>query len=129
MEPRPFSSDLHSHLREHERMLSRKYGVRLRVDRITSNGKNAFCSIAHVRCPWFRSTRSAEELIDLAHTALMPLHQVGLSPLISILPRQPGTTFPAIDTSDPFGIHGALRLLVSHEPPSSATAQKQGTLR
>jgi hypothetical protein len=109
MDRRPFSSELIAHLRKHERTLLRKYGVRLRVDKITADGKSALCSIAQVRRPWFRSMRSAQELIDLAHRALMPLHQVGLSPLISGLPEQPKAAFPAVEKSDPFGIHRALR--------------------
>lgn len=117
MEQRTFSSDLLALLCQYERMLLRRYGVRLRVDKITRDGKNALCSIAQVRRTWFRSARSTGELIELAQNALMPLHQVGLSPLVSTLPRQPSATFPALDKNDPFGIHRALRHAGLNEAP------------
>ena len=108
MEPRPFTNELLYHLRKRERMLLGRYGVRLRVDKITADGKSALCSIAQVRRPWFRSARSADELIELAHDALMPLHHVGLSPLVSVLPGRPKAEFPAMDKNDPFNVHHAL---------------------
>jgi hypothetical protein len=110
MDVRPFTIALHAHLQKHERMLFRRYGVRLTVDKITSDGKSALCTIAQVRRPWFRSVRSVQELIELAHTALVPLHQVGLSPLITPLPMHPKIKFPTLDKNDPFGVDHALRL-------------------
>lgn len=108
MDGRPFNSDLLTRLRKHERMLLRRYGMRLRVDKVTSDGKSALCSIAQVRRRWFRSARSTQELIEVAHAALMPLHRVGLSPLISCLPRQPKAAFPVVDKNHPFGIQHIL---------------------
>ena len=89
-------------------MLLRKYGVRLRVDKITSDGKSALCSIAHVCRPWFRALRTGEELVALAHAALAPLYRVGLTPLVSSLPRQPKASFSTLDKNDPFGLGCAL---------------------
>lgn len=130
MDCRSFPGELLIHLRKHERMLSRRYGVRLRVDKITRDGKNVLCSIAQVRRPWFRSARSTGELIELAQDALMPLRQVGLSPLVSILPRQPRATFPALEQNDPFGIHRAFRYADMNEAPIPAASLKPlATLR
>lgn len=98
--------------------------MRLRVDKITGDGKNALCSIAQVRRSWFRSTRSTGELIELAQGALMPLYQVGLSPLVSALPPKPRAAFPALEKNDPFGIHRALRHVGSNEAPSSVSSPK-----
>jgi hypothetical protein len=103
-------------------MLASRYGVRLRVDKITRDGKNALCSIAQVRRLWFRSARSTRELIELAQTALLPLYQVGLSPLVSTLSRQPRAAFPTLDKNDPFGIHRALRHAGSNEATASAAS-------
>lgn len=108
MDPRPFTNDLLYHLRKRERLLLRRYGVRLRVDKITADGKSALCSIAQVRRPWFRPVHSADVLIELAHATLMPLHHVGLSPLVSVLPCGPKTQLPNMDKNDPFNVHRAL---------------------
>ncbi len=105
---RTLSLDLVDNLRKHERVLLRKYGGRLRVDKITRDGKSAICSIAPVRRPWFRALRSGQELVALAHTALVPLYQIGLTPMVTALPKQPKSSFPKVDKNDPFGLRSAL---------------------
>ena len=110
MEQQPLPDDYIVRLRANERMLLRRHGVCLRVDKITSNGKSAICSVAQVHRPFFRSACSAENLIDLAHAALVPLHLIGLSPLISPLPKAHKSRFPSIRPEDPFGIQRAMRL-------------------
>jgi len=129
MDPRPFPNTLLSHLVKHERMLSRRYGVRLRVDKITGDGKNALCSIAQLRRRWFRSALSAEEMIELAHAALLPLHRIGLSPLVSALPPRARATFPAPNKNDPFGIRSAMRQADFDAVPTAAASRAVGILR
>ncbi len=106
---RPLTADLIAHLCAQERRLLRRHGVRLRLEKITTDGQNAFCSVGQVRRPFFRSMLSVDELIALAHTALVSLHWVGLRPLISALPPGSKKTFAPTDKNDPFGFCHAIR--------------------
>jgi hypothetical protein len=90
-------------------MLLRRHGVRLRVDKITADGRNAICSACQVRRPIFRSMLSSDELIAIAHTALIPLHLIGLRPLVSALSPEPKQVFAPIGKNDPFLLCHALR--------------------
>jgi hypothetical protein len=92
-----------------ERRLTRKHGICLRVDRITSDKRNAFCMIAQLPPGPFRTALSNETLIEKAHSALAPLHAIGLRPLVSVRSALSVTLASGDDHHDPFGLQLALR--------------------
>ncbi len=102
------SLDLLNQLRDAEHSLLRQHHVRLRVDKVTSDGRNALCVASQVRSRFLRQDLAAEEIIAACHGALSTLHRVGLNPLIGTVPR---TTFAGLqkpDPNDPFLLRSAL---------------------
>ncbi len=132
----PVAVDLLAYLRKQETMLLRRYGVRLRVDKITADGRNAIGSVCQVRRPFFRAALSTDELIALAHSALIPLHLVGLRPLVSALAPEPKKVFAPAEKNDPFRLCNALREagtleVLQHDPaivPSSLSDHRRELL-
>ena len=96
------------HLTEQERWLLRKHGVRLRVDKITSDGRYALCSSCQTKRSLFRPLLSDIALVALAHRAFMRLNIFELQTLISVVPKGPLTPFLAMDPKDPFQLVHAL---------------------
>lgn len=109
MRDMPDAADLLAQLCRKERSLLRRHGVRLRVDKITADGRSAICSAGQVRRGFLRSALSTEKLVSLAHAALVPLNQVGLQPFVSVLVDEPRSTFTSRKEEDPFGLRNALR--------------------
>jgi hypothetical protein len=101
--------DLIERMHAIERMLQRKHGLHVHVDRISSDKRNAFCSVSQKAPGLFRSTLPKEELVDKAHSALVPLHSIGLRPLVSVVARSPRKPMLPTDQHDPFGLRVALR--------------------
>jgi hypothetical protein len=93
---------------QEERRLLDRHGVRLRVDRITRDGRYALCSVCQVKRPFLRPLRSKLELVALAHSAFGKLDLFGMRTLISVVPKGPLTEFPAVDPNDPFNINALL---------------------
>jgi hypothetical protein len=108
LDGRTSATGLSAQLRANERRLMRRFGIRLRVDRISFDGKSVICSVAQVRRP-FLGPRSPEKLIHLAHGALVPLHMIGFLTLVSVLPRETRPAFNPLDGNDPFGLQHALQ--------------------
>ena len=129
MERPAFTAELLSHLSQHERRLLSKYGARLRVDKISGDRKSVLCSIALVRSPWFRSAPSATQLVNLAHTTLIPLHYIGLNPLVSALLKQSEAFFPDMMKNDPFGILKVWHPISWDATPSTDLQQTTATLQ
>ncbi len=92
-----------------ERMLLRKHGLSLRVDKISSDKRNAICSISQKAPGLFRSTLPNEVLVEKAHSALVPLHAIGLRPLVSVSQGVPLRVSALEGQHDPFGLRLALR--------------------
>ncbi len=100
--------DLLVHLSAAERELLRRYRVRLRVDKVTDDGRSALCSGAQVQRRFLRADHASEQMIAMCHEALSALHHIGISPLIGWLPRHVPSRFPEIDPQDPFSLRKAL---------------------
>lgn len=109
------TTELIDHLTAQERQLLRKHGVRLRVDKITSDGRYALCSSCQTKRPLFRPLLSNVALVALAHRAFVRLNIFDMQTLISVVPKGPLTPFLAVDPRDPFQLIKAL---------SSAHAQR-----
>ncbi len=104
----PYPRDLITHLRDAERRLLRRYCIRLRIDKITVDGRNALCSAAQVKRRFIWSAHPKERVVTLAHKAILPLHRLGLSPLISAFPLDQVHVFGPVKEDDPFEIRRAL---------------------
>lgn len=103
----PFA-ELLAHLRKAERHLLHRHSIRLRVDKVTSDGRNALCSATEVRA-WFNwSNRRKDQVVSLAHRAVQPLQALGLSPLISVIPVEQVGQFGPLENDDPFKLVHAL---------------------
>ena len=123
------SIELITRLYKEERTLLRRKGVRVRVDKISSDGRYALCTVLQVRRPLFRSAPGSQELVSLAHMALNRLHQLGLKPFVSVALRGSVTVFAPLDANDPFRLRRALSeagredlLLADAEPRSGQPA-------
>ena len=107
--PRPVPlADLLTNLREAEKHLLRRHCIRLRIDKVTSDGRNALCSAAQVKRMFFWSAHHKERVVTLAHQAILPLHTLGLFPLISAFPLDQVHVFGPVKEDDPFEIRRAL---------------------
>ncbi len=102
------TSELIERLAGQERSLLRRYGVRLRVDKVTDDGRYALCSACQVEQSFFRPLLPDITLVTLAERAFMTLNTFGLKTLISVVPKGPLTAFPALDPLDPFHLRNAL---------------------
>lgn len=91
-----------------ELQLLRRHGLRLRVDRVSPNGRYALCTAKQVERRFMRSALKAEDIVDRCHEALNALHAIGLDPLIEILSISDGKDYPKLDPNDPFQLHFAL---------------------
>lgn len=100
--------DLLARLHESESTLMRKYGVRLRVDKVTFDARNALCSATQVQRRFLRSDHTQEAIVEYCQFALMPLYRVGISPLISACPQISDDRFEKIEPTDPFQLRSAL---------------------
>lgn len=100
--------NLLTELGEAERHLLRSHRVRLNVDKVTADGRNALCSAAQIHRRLLRPDHLAEEGVAACHQALSSLHRIGLTPLIGWLPRDASNTFFKIDPQDPFRLRMAL---------------------
>jgi hypothetical protein len=100
-----------------ERELLRRYHIRLRVDKVTSDGRSALCSAAQVRRRFLRTDHTSYEVVDTCHEALIPLQRIGISPLIGWLPRERSNEFMKIDPKDPFRIRWALSVMGAPQVP------------
>jgi len=105
----PAAIQLLANLQDQEPWLQHRYGVRVRVDKVTADGRNALCSACQVRHPFFLAKISAFALVALAHLVLKDLHRFGITPLISTLPARSIPPFVAIEKGDPFRLRDALR--------------------
>ncbi len=102
------TKELTDHLSVQERSLLRRHGVRLRVDKVTDDGRYALCSACQIERSFFRPLLSDIALVSIAHQAFMKLNLFGLQTLISVVPKGPLTVFPAVDPQDPFQLRYAL---------------------
>jgi hypothetical protein len=96
-----------------ERQLYRRYRIRLRVDKVSHDGRSALCSAAQVRRRFLRADHTSYEVVETCHEALEPLRIIGVMPLIEWLPRQKSNTFMKIDPKDPFRVLWALARTVN----------------
>ena len=107
-----------------ERSLWRRYGVRLRVDTLTGDGKNLLCCTRQLKRRFFTASLVDHELVTLAHKALMKLNLLGLRPMIAIVPKEATDVFTKIEATDPFRLLQAMDLAGSHTTSASGrTAQ------
>ncbi len=111
----PVLAGLIAQLGDHERRLWRRYHVRLRIDRISSDGKSALCSVAQLQTSFLSPSRPAGRLVEMAHNALIPMHLIGIVPLVSVLPEEAKPQFAPVDKEDPFGFLSAIPLRLRHE--------------
>lgn len=100
--------DLLARLALSEKVLLRKHGIRLRVEKVTLDGHNAMCSAMQVRPRCLRADHTQEAIVEFCQLALAPVYMVGMSPLIRAYPRNKGELFQPIDTNDPFGLRAAM---------------------
>lgn len=100
--------DLLARLGGSEKILLHKHGVRLRVDKVTLDGRNVLCSATQVQRRFLRPDHTQEAVVEFCQSALSPLYRVGLSPLIRAYPHVKGEAFGRIDANDPFGLRSAL---------------------
>ncbi len=101
------AEDLFASLREEERKLLRRHGLRLRVDKVTNDGLNALCSCYRARKPFLRARPQDNEIADLAHVALKDLNRFGIRPMISVVAKEKAGVV-AMDHTDPFGTRTAI---------------------
>jgi hypothetical protein len=104
----PPKIDLLAKLSVSEKTLMRKYGIRLRVEKVTLDGQNALCSAMQVQRRFLRADHTQEAIVEYCQYALAPLYIMGMSPLIRAYPRTRGEQFSAIDANDPFGLWAAM---------------------
>lgn len=100
--------DLMTQLHTAERHLLGRHSIRLRVDRVTADGRNAICSAAQVQYRLFRADHRSDEIASICHEALNSLYRVGLTPLIGTLQRSNNKAFGRMDPRDPFQLRKAL---------------------
>ncbi len=100
--------DLVTQLHGAERRLLSRHSIRLRVDRVTIDGRNAFCSAAQVQHRFFRPDHRSDEIASICHESLNSLYRVGLNPLIGTLQRSTNKAFGRMDPNDPFQLRKAL---------------------
>ncbi len=103
------TNDLIARMHDIERLLLRKHGVHLRVNKISADKRNALCSISQKAPSMFRTPLPNEVLLEKAHCALIPLHTIGLRPLVSVSRTLPPGTVAMNGPQDPFGLRLALR--------------------
>lgn len=113
------SAELILHLREEEKKLFRRHGIRLHIDGLSFDGSNAFCTACQVRRPLFSMQLEAHQLVSCAHHALRLLYQAGISPMITLVPRRSGRSFKRMNKQDPFGISCASAILENMLLPPS----------
>lgn len=112
-----------------ERHLYRRYRIRLRVDKVSHDGRSALCSAAQVRRRFLRADQASYQVVETCHEALEPLRIIGVMPLIEWLPRQKSDMFMKIDPKDPFRVLWALgrsvngQVLVPAEPSIMSFSQ------
>jgi len=102
------SLDLLDQLRTAEHDLLRQHYVRLRVNKVTADGRNAMCVACQVQSRFLRQDLKAEEIVAACQAALSTLHRVGLNPLIGTVPRQTFAGLEEPDPNDPFLLRSAL---------------------
>lgn len=122
------TKELTDHLSVQERSLLRRHGVRLRVDKVTDDGRYALCSACQIERSFFRPLLSDIALVSIAHRAFMKLNLFGLQTLISVVPKGPLTMFPAVDPKDPFQLCDALQAAAREETGSKGSSM-QSTAR
>lgn len=120
----PMTQGLIDHLGQEERSLLRRYGVRLRVDGITLDGRYALCSACQVKRPFLRLRLSNIALVALAHRAFARLNLFGIQTLISVVPKGPLTVFPALDSRDPFRLNDALKASAREDDAAKDTKER-----
>jgi hypothetical protein len=110
MDMTPFDQylDLMTQLHGAERHLLSRHSIRLRVDRVTVDGRNAICSAAQVQYRFFRPDHRSDEIASICHESLSSLYRVGLNPLIGTLQRSTNKAFGRMDPKDPFQLRRAL---------------------
>lgn len=91
-----------------ERDLLRRHRVRLVVEKVTPDGRNALCVAGQFRSRFLRQDLDVEEVVDICHTALSSLYRVGLSPLIGAVDRQLLVGLKKVDPNDPYHLRSAL---------------------
>ncbi|MEO8591242.1 MAG: hypothetical protein ABI432_17825 [Flavobacteriales bacterium] len=121
------TSDLIAHLHEQERLLWRRHGVRLMVDKVTADGQNILCSTCQLRRSLFLPALRDHALISLAHEALRPLYLFGMRPLVTVVMKNAVRPFAALEKADPFHLHSALhaagiRAVDQHSAPRAVVA-------
>ncbi len=100
--------ELIAELGDAEEELLRNHRIRLRVDKVTPDGRSALCSAAQVHNRFLRSEYSPEAGVRVCHHALLSMHRIGLSPLIGWIPRDIEIEFSDIAPNDPFSLRKAL---------------------
>ena len=102
------SVDFVRHLHQQELWLQRRYGIRLRFDKLAANGHYMLCTCSKTTRWFLRAVPPDHEIIEQAYTAVKDIHLIGLQPMISVMHDGPGHSFPLIEGNDPFQLRSAL---------------------
>lgn len=95
--------------KEHD--LLQRHHIRLRIDKVTDNGRYALCVAGQVQSRLLRPDLRPVEIIALSEVALSTLYRLGLSPLIGTMPCMAMGALGAPDPDDPFLLRTALRTI------------------
>ena len=95
-------------LAKRERDLWRRYGIRLNVDKVTSDGSKLLCTASRTRKSIFHAYMPIHEVMEHSYIALSGLSNIGGSAFISAVPRKRVPEFKEMDVRDPFGIITAI---------------------
>lgn len=101
--------ELFAELHKAELNLLRHYRIRLRVDKLTTDGRSALCSATQIERRFLRADLAPHEGVAACHKAISALHRFDLSPLIGWSSRMATHGFAKIDPDDPFLLRMALR--------------------
>jgi len=96
-------------LHTQQRTLARRNGMRLRVDKVTADGKNALCTCYYESGSFWRTAPVHYEVVDLAHDALKDLLRFGMRPMVSVVCGVP-KSLANMDAADPFELLKAIRV-------------------
>lgn len=100
----------------------------VRVDRISADGRVALCTVEQCLFGMVRRTLSFQELVRRAETALAPLGSIGVTPIVTVLPRATDANVHGADgmagwpaamwqwMGHPLARNGYGHLLLVHDP-------------
>ncbi|MBP6312130.1 MAG: hypothetical protein KA408_07675 [Flavobacteriales bacterium] len=91
-----------------ERDLWWRYGIRIKIEKITMDGSKVLCTASRTRKSILYAYMPIHEVMELSYQALSGLNRVGCSPYISAVHKKRASEFKPLDTQDPFGLCSAI---------------------